>query len=83
MLKDVLHSYASPFTSWSSFIQLAEFAINNAVHALTGSTPFFLNKARHPRVPALLDLSASENPVLKLGVGGGICLWHYAKTFDD
>ncbi|CAI5720524.1 unnamed protein product [Peronospora farinosa] len=49
--------------------QTEQFAINNAVHASTGLTPFFVNNARHPRVPALLALSASEHPVSKLGGG--------------
>ena len=31
--------------------------------------PFFVINARHPRVPALLALSASEPPVSKLGGG--------------
>ncbi|CAI5703327.1 unnamed protein product [Peronospora effusa] len=69
VLEDVLRSYATSFSSWSSFLPLAEFAINNAVHASTGLTPFFVNNARHPRVPALLALSASEHPVSKLGGG--------------
>ena len=69
VLEDVLRSYATSFTSWSSFLPLAEFTINNAVHASTGLTPFFVNNARHPRVPALLALSASEHPVSTLGGG--------------
>jgi hypothetical protein len=28
---------------------LAEFAYNNTVNKVTGHTPFFLNKERHPR----------------------------------
>ena len=54
VLEDVLRSYATSFTSWSAFLPLAEFALNNAVHASTGLTPFFANSARHPRVPTLL-----------------------------
>ena len=69
VLEDVLRSYATSFQSWSSFLPLAEFAINNAVHASTGLTPFFVNNARHPRVPALLALSASAHPVSQLGGG--------------
>ncbi|CAI5716266.1 unnamed protein product [Peronospora farinosa] len=42
VLEDVLRSYATSFSSWSSFLPLAEFAINNAVHASTGLTPFSL-----------------------------------------
>uniref|UniRef100_A0AAV1U2E9 Integrase catalytic domain-containing protein n=1 Tax=Peronospora matthiolae TaxID=2874970 RepID=A0AAV1U2E9_9STRA len=54
VLEDVLRSYATSFTSWSAFLPLAEFALNNAVYASTGLTPFFANSARHPRVPTLL-----------------------------
>ena len=67
VLEDVLRSYATSFPSWSSFLPLAEFAINNAIHASTGLTPFIVTNARHPRVPALLALSASKHPVSKLG----------------
>ncbi|GMF66082.1 unnamed protein product [Phytophthora lilii] len=52
--EDVLRSYATSFSNWSSFLPLAEFALSNAEHASTGLTPFFVNTARHPRVPALL-----------------------------
>ncbi|CAI5705687.1 unnamed protein product [Peronospora effusa] len=69
VLEDVLRSYATSFSSWSSFLPLAGFANNNAVHASTGLTPFFVNNARHPRVPALLALSASKHPVSMLGGG--------------
>ncbi|GMF53050.1 unnamed protein product [Phytophthora fragariaefolia] len=54
VLEDVLRSYATSFSSWSKFLPLAEFALNNAEHASTGVTPFFANNAWHPRVPALL-----------------------------
>ncbi|OWZ09395.1 hypothetical protein PHMEG_00017910 [Phytophthora megakarya] len=51
-------------------LPLAEFAINNAEHASTCLTPFFINNARHPRVPALL---AVEPPPHLRGstIGGG------------
>ncbi|KAG3127483.1 hypothetical protein PI126_g21827 [Phytophthora idaei] len=62
VLEDVLRSYATSFPSWSSFLPLAEFALNNAVHASTGLTPFFVNNARHPRVPALLVVGHPTAP---------------------
>jgi hypothetical protein len=55
VLEDVLRSYATTFSSWSSFLPIAEFAINNSVHVSHGHTPFFVNYGRHPHVPALLD----------------------------
>lgn len=54
VLEDVLRSYATSLPSWSAFLPLAEFALNNAEHSSTGMTPFFVNSARHPRVPAML-----------------------------
>ena len=41
-----------------------EFALNNAVHASTGYTPFYVNGLTHPRVPLTLPLRSS-------GLGGG------------
>lgn len=61
VLEDVLRSYATSFVSWAEFLPLAEFAINNAVHASTGLTPFFVNSARHPRVPAVLALGSTTS----------------------
>ncbi|KAG3232768.1 hypothetical protein PI124_g22153 [Phytophthora idaei] len=65
VLEDVLRSYATSFASWSSFLPLAEFALNdNAIHASTGLTPFFVNNARHPRIPALLAVGHPTAPCL-------------------
>ncbi|KAE9304417.1 hypothetical protein PR003_g21753 [Phytophthora rubi] len=49
VLKDVLRIYATSFASWSSFLPLVEFALNNAEHASTGLTPFFANNAPSAR----------------------------------
>ncbi|KAE9210431.1 hypothetical protein PF004_g16189 [Phytophthora fragariae] len=62
VLEDVLRSYATSFASWSSFLPLAEFALNNAEHASTGLTPFFANNARHPRVPAVIAVGYPTAP---------------------
>ncbi|GMF26971.1 unnamed protein product [Phytophthora fragariaefolia] len=62
VLEDVLRSYATSFTSWSKFLPLAEFALNNAEHASTGVTPFFANNAWHPRVPAFLAVGHPTVP---------------------
>ncbi|KAE9286966.1 hypothetical protein PR003_g26173 [Phytophthora rubi] len=43
---------------------MAEFALNNSTHASTGLTPFFVNNARHPRVPALLAVPRFERTPL-------------------
>ncbi|GMF15038.1 unnamed protein product [Phytophthora fragariaefolia] len=70
VLEDVLRSYATSFPSWISFLPMAEFALNNATHASTGLTPFFVNNTRHPRVPALLAVRSS-NPPANSTLGGG------------
>ncbi|GMF62433.1 unnamed protein product [Phytophthora fragariaefolia] len=50
---------------------MAEFALNNATHASTGLTPFFVNNARYPRVPALLAVRSSNPPAVSTLGGGG------------
>ncbi|KAE9169140.1 hypothetical protein PF002_g30439 [Phytophthora fragariae] len=62
VLEDVLRIYATSFASWSSFLPLVEFALNNAEHASTGLTPFFANNARHPRVRALITVGWPTAP---------------------
>ncbi|GMF51391.1 unnamed protein product [Phytophthora fragariaefolia] len=71
VLEDVLRSYATPFSSRSSFLPMAEFALNHATHASTGLTPFFVNNARHPRVPARLAVRSSNPPAVSTLGGGG------------
>lgn len=51
---------------------MVEFAINNSVYVSTELTLFFVNHARHPRVPALLAVGLPATSVLgaSLLVGG-------------
>ena len=60
VLEDVLRSFATSFPDWSTFLPLAEFAMNNSVHTSTGMTPFYVNSGRHPRVPALLGMTSAS-----------------------
>jgi hypothetical protein len=55
VIEDILRSLCaeSPST-WSDMLPMVEFAINNAVHASTGFTPFYLNGLRHPALPLCL-----------------------------
>ena len=67
VIEDILRSYATSFKSWSSFLALVEFALNNAAHVSTGHSPFYVNSARHPRLPTLLKgdvstLSGGDTP---------------------
>ncbi|KAG3049695.1 hypothetical protein PI124_g21236 [Phytophthora idaei] len=50
VLGDLLKSYAHSFQQWSDCLPMAEFAINNSVHASTG----------HPRLPSMLGTVASS-----------------------
>ncbi|KAG2972708.1 hypothetical protein PC121_g23793 [Phytophthora cactorum] len=60
VLGDLLKSYAHSFQQWSDCLPMAEFAINNSVHASTGHTPFYVNATRHPRLPSMLGMVASS-----------------------
>uniref|UniRef100_A0AAV1V1N0 Integrase catalytic domain-containing protein n=1 Tax=Peronospora matthiolae TaxID=2874970 RepID=A0AAV1V1N0_9STRA len=55
VLEEILRGYVHSFTSWREFLPMAEFAINNSVHASTTLTPCFVNVLRHPRLPAFLE----------------------------
>ena len=61
VVEDILRSFcaANP-ASWTTQLPMAEFAINNAVHASTGLTPFYVNGLRHPALPLCL-MGASES----------------------
>ncbi|KAG2902725.1 hypothetical protein PC114_g12589 [Phytophthora cactorum] len=39
---------------------MAEFAINNSLHASTGHTPLYVNAMRHPRLPIMLEMVTSS-----------------------
>ncbi|KAL4092832.1 hypothetical protein PRIC1_011823 [Phytophthora ramorum] len=65
VVEDVLRSVCDETPKrWSTMLPLVEFALNNAVHASTGFTPFYVNGLTHPRVPLTLPLRGS-------GLGGG------------
>ncbi|OWZ00917.1 Pol Polyprotein [Phytophthora megakarya] len=52
VVEDMLRSTCAETPKrWSAMLPLVEFALNNAVHASTGFTPFYVNTMRHPRVP--------------------------------
>ncbi|ETI35050.1 hypothetical protein F443_18556, partial [Phytophthora nicotianae P1569] len=71
VLEDVIRSYATSFSSWSDFLALAEFVLNNGVHASSGLTPFFVNNARQPRVHVLLAIHRSGDAAGSALGGGG------------
>uniref|UniRef100_A0AAV1USB5 Integrase catalytic domain-containing protein n=1 Tax=Peronospora matthiolae TaxID=2874970 RepID=A0AAV1USB5_9STRA len=60
VINDILRSIcADTPRRWSTMLPLVEFALNNAVHASTGFTPFYMNGFINPRVPLTLSLRES------------------------
>ena len=56
VLEEYLRHYIAPnHSNWDELLPLAEYAINNAKHASTGFTPFYLNYGQHPLNPLLLS----------------------------
>ncbi|KAG3194942.1 hypothetical protein PC128_g8893 [Phytophthora cactorum] len=60
VLGDLLKSYAHSFQQWSDCLPMAEFAINNSVHASTGHTPFYVDAMRHPRLLSMLGTKSTD-----------------------
>ena len=59
-LEEMLRHYVSlSQDDWDLKLPCAEFALNNAIKAATGSTPFFLNHGRHPRAPAAIAMDTA------------------------
>ena len=54
VLEEIFRGYVHSFSSWSEFLPMVEFAINNSMYASTQHTPFFVNGLRHSRLPSLL-----------------------------
>ena len=62
-LEDILRAYVSPFhNDWDDRLAIAEFAINDSVHASTGVTPFFASMGFHPRVPLAFISQPAHKP---------------------
>ena len=64
VLEDTLRHFVGPYQSnWDDLIPIAEFAMNNAVNASTGFTPFMLNFGQNPNTP-ISKVLRSLNPNL-------------------
>ncbi|KAG3067451.1 hypothetical protein PI125_g23639 [Phytophthora idaei] len=73
VLEDTLRSVcAEAPRTWSERLPIVEFVLNNAVHASTGSTPFYLNGLRHARVPLTLRGNTESSILSVCGEGGGL-----------
>lgn len=56
-LEEMLRHFASPVQDdWDEYLDVAEFAINNAWQESIQNTPFFLNYGQHPLTPASVDV---------------------------
>jgi transposase InsO family protein len=57
VIEDYLRHYVDPTQrDWDTYLPMAEFAYNNAIHESTRSTPFYLNYGLDPHVPGDLAL---------------------------
>ncbi|KAG4245878.1 hypothetical protein PC116_g6319 [Phytophthora cactorum] len=61
VLEGVLRIYSTSFKSWSSFLPMVEFALNNAEYATARLAPIYVNYSRHPRASALLVVECSRS----------------------
>jgi hypothetical protein len=59
-LQEMLRHYVSPSQDdWDLKLPCAEFAVNNALKAATGFTPFYLNYGRHLRSPSAVIMDTN------------------------
>ncbi|CAI5711096.1 unnamed protein product [Peronospora effusa] len=80
VLEEILRGYVHSFTSWSEFLSMVEFAINNSVHASTTHTPFYVNGLRHPRVPTLVEGDSNLRGEGLARARTNLALAHHATT---
>jgi len=56
VLEEYLRHFINPSqTDWDDWLDLAQFAYNNSHHEAIGTTPFYMNYGRHPRLPTGLN----------------------------
>ena len=66
VVEEMLRAFTSPSQDdWDEQLAAAEFAINNAYHESTLTTPFMLNSGQHPRLP-LGDPASFPAPLTRL-----------------
>jgi ribonuclease HI len=63
VVEEVLRNFLSDrkLSDWSRMLAYVQFSINNAQHASTGYSPFYLNYGRHPRSPLNIDIAAYKS----------------------
>ena len=58
-LKDYLRTFARDGQdTWDEMLTMVEFAINNAMNAYIGKTPFSLNYGKHPMTPSIQEFGS-------------------------
>jgi hypothetical protein len=61
VMEEMLRHFVSPRQDdWDEYLATAEFAVNNAKHASTKASPFYLVYGRNPRTPADVNFPALE-----------------------
>ncbi len=61
VLEQYLHVYTNyQQDDWATLLPMAEFAYNNAMNAMTGVSPFFVNKGYHPEFTMDLQVETSS-----------------------
>ena len=83
VLEVILRDYVHSFSSWSEFLSMVEFTINDSVHASTQHTPFFANGLRLPRLPTLLECDSCIRGEGLARAKIGLALTHHVSTLPS
>ena len=68
VLEEFLRAFVTPSQdNWDLLLPMAEFAINNSVHASTKYTPFFLNSGQHPLNPLTMASQVGHRKSRRVG----------------
>jgi transposase InsO family protein len=78
VIQEMLRNYVAPsHDDWDEYLDIAEFAYNNAYHESIKTTPFRLSCGFDPRTPSEMVLDATlNNPVV---VAGKMMCYRYAR----
>ena len=84
VLQEMLRNYISPaHENWDEYLDMAEFAYNNAYHESIKTTPFRLTYGHDPCTPHQVtipkELHAAEQPI-NLRVDGTVLNFDYLRT---
>jgi len=78
VIQEMLRNYVSPtHDDWDEYLDIAEFAYNNAYHESLKTTPFRLSCGFDPRTPAQMVLDNTLTNTVE--VGGKLMSYRYAR----